>query len=77
MLRKLLAFTCLTLSIGANAATMTWDVDGAGQLIGARNVNVNGTLYDVTFTDDICINVLLSDFGFFAFHHRSIRPRCG
>jgi hypothetical protein len=57
MLKKLLAITCLTLSIGANAATVTWDVDGTGQLIGARNVNVNGTLYDVTFTDDICVNV--------------------
>jgi hypothetical protein len=52
-----LVFTCLTLSIGANAATVTWDVDGTGQLIGARNVNVNGTLYDVTFTDDSCVNL--------------------
>jgi hypothetical protein len=57
MLKKILVFTWLSLSIGANAATVAWDVDVNGKLIGARNVNVDSTLYDVSFADDICINV--------------------
>ena len=32
-------------------------VDSNGQLTGARNVNVNGTLYDVTFVDGTCIDL--------------------
>lgn len=55
----------------ASAATVVWDWDPTssnstsdpdylypiGRLFGARNVNVNGTLYDVQFMDGNCISL--------------------
>ena len=35
-------------------ATPVLQIDSAGQLTGARNVNVNGSLYDVSFVDGTC-----------------------
>lgn len=43
----------LLLSGPANAATL--DVDFTGQLIGAFDVDINGTLYDVVFSELSCI----------------------
>lgn len=63
MLKKLLAFTLLTLSMGANSATL---VVSGGQLVGATGVDVDGTLYDVEFLEGSC-NTLFSgctDFDF-------------
>ena len=56
----------LCLSASANAATL--NVVG-GQLLGASNVDVSGTLYDVEFVDGTCIAVFSgcdshSDFAF-------------
>ncbi len=56
----------LCLSASANAATL--NVVG-GQLLGASNVDVSGTLYDVEFVDGTCIAIFsgcdsTSDFDF-------------
>ncbi|MET1413074.1 VPLPA-CTERM sorting domain-containing protein [Roseibium sp. HPY-6] len=50
------------------AATVQLNVAG-GQLLGARNVDVNGTLYDVEFVDGTCVALFngctsASDFDF-------------
>jgi len=43
---------------GAHAQVpITWQLDVAGQLTGARNVVVQGVPYDVSFVDDLCINL--------------------
>jgi len=60
----LVLFVCLAAS--ANAATL--NVAG-GQLLGASNVDVDGILYDVLFTDGSCIDLFSgcdenSDFKF-------------
>ena len=44
-------------------------VNGSGILTGATGVNVNGTLYDVTFVDGSCVSLFdgcdsVSDFDF-------------
>lgn len=53
------------------AATVTLNVVG-GQLLGAYNVDVDGTLYDVEFVDGSCVTVFggcdsASDFAFSTF----------
>jgi len=63
-LRTLLA--CLLLSSAAEAVSL--NVSG-GQLLGAFDVDVNGTLYDVVFVEGTCIDVFTgcdetSDFDF-------------
>jgi hypothetical protein len=47
MIKKLLAFTCLTLSIGANAAYLVTSSPGVATGIGA--LNIGGTFYNVDF----------------------------
>ena len=59
---------CFLLVPEAQAAVIL-NVDGSGQLIGAQNVDVGGTLYDVEFVDGTCIALFdacddLSDFTF-------------
>ncbi len=63
-----LSTAVLTLAFAglANATPVT---DINGNLLGATNVDVLGTLYDVTFVDDTCINAFngctaVSDFTF-------------
>ncbi|GFE50838.1 hypothetical protein So717_25910 [Roseobacter cerasinus] len=61
------ALSALTAASGF-AATVQLNVVG-GQLLGARNVDVNGTLYDVEFVDDTCAAIFggcddVSDFDF-------------
>ncbi len=63
-----LTFACLLL-IPAPATAAILDVDPSGQLLGATNVNVDGTLYDVMFLDGSCITLFsecdaTSDFPF-------------
>jgi hypothetical protein len=64
MIKKLLAFTCLTLSIGANSAT---PVVSDGQLMGATDVDVGGAFYDVSFLEGSC-NSLYSGCSNFTFN---------
>ncbi len=50
-------------------ATVIFNVNATGQLVGAQNVDVGGTLYDVAFVDGTCIDLFtgcddLSDFDF-------------
>jgi hypothetical protein len=54
MLKKILALTCLTLSITANSATL---IVSGGQLMGATDVDVDGTFYDVSFLDGSCYSL--------------------
>jgi hypothetical protein len=61
----------LGLALPAQASTIL-EVNGSGILTGARNVNVNGTLYDVTFADGSCVDLFggctsSSDFTFTTF----------
>jgi hypothetical protein len=51
------------------SASVVLNVNGSGILTGASNVDVNGTLYDVTFADGTCVDVFggcasSSDFAF-------------
>ena len=53
----------------ASNATVILNIDGSGQLLGAQNVNIGGTLFDVSFVEDTCINIFdgcdaVSDFDF-------------
>jgi hypothetical protein len=64
MLKKILAFTCLTLSIGANSASL---VVTDGTLMGATDVDVGGSLYDVSFLDGSC-NSLFDGCRIFTFN---------
>lgn len=56
-LRKslLLAVTLLALSVGQSSALVLLIDDG--ELLGANDVDVNGTLYDVMFSDGSCIDL--------------------
>ncbi len=61
-MRRLFLATLLVLvvclSASANAATL--NVVG-GQLLGASNVDVGGSLYDVAFQDGTCITACFAD----------------
>lgn len=69
--RTLLA-TCLVASVTLATAAPTFLVTG-GILMGAKNVNVGGTLYNVTFAEGSC-NSLFSgcQASSFAFHDASL-----
>ena len=45
------------MSVPGSASAATLIVDGGGQLIGARDVNISGTLYEVQFRDDTFTNI--------------------
>lgn len=49
-----IGIAAVSLPVAPASATVIWNVDGTGQLTGAQNVNVGGTLYDVTFADGSC-----------------------
>lgn len=60
----LMAFWC-----GPANAVPTLQVSGTGILLGAQDVSVNGTLYDVAFLDGTCVQLFsgcdsISDFTF-------------
>jgi len=64
----LIAIAAIGLSAPTASATVILNVAG-GQLTGAQNVDVGGTLYDVTFEDGTCIALFsgcnsTSDFAF-------------
>ncbi len=43
---------------GARAQVpVEWQLDGTGQLLGARHVEIDGLLYDVAFVDGLCVNL--------------------
>ena len=57
------------MTVAGPAAAATLLVNGSGQLTGAAGVNVNGTLYDVTFVEGTCFDLFtgcdaLADFTF-------------
>lgn len=52
MIKKSIALIGLLISIGTHSATLKVDQDGT--LIGASGVDVNGTLYNVSFQDGSC-----------------------
>lgn len=52
LLRSLLFFALALVAMTANAVVL--NVDGAGKLLGASGVQVNGTTYDVQFKDGRC-----------------------
>lgn len=57
------------LAVVPSHAAVILNVDGSGQLTGAQNVNVGGTLFDVAFADGTCIGLFsgcdsVSDFAF-------------
>ena len=57
------------LAVAQSASAATILVNANGQLTGATGVNVQGTLYDVSFTDESCVTVYegcdeVSDFLF-------------
>ena len=59
----------LTLALVTPATAVTLNLDATGQLLGASEVNIGGTLYDVEFLDGTCIALFsgcdaLSDFTF-------------
>ena len=54
----------LCVSLGANSADLV--IDGSGQLLGATDVDVGGTLYDVQFVEGSC-NSLFNNCIEFAF----------
>lgn len=69
------ALKLITFAIVVSFASLTTvkaailNVDSAGQLIGAQNVDVNGTLFNVTFRDGSCASLFdgcdsASDFSF-------------
>ena len=65
----LIAIAAIGLSAPTAAAPVNLIIDAAGQLTGAMNVNVGGTLYDVTFMDGTCTALFspcdaTSDFDF-------------
>ena len=69
---KLIKFTCallLTACISVSHASVIHVTDGSGNLLGARNVLVNGTLYDVDFSDGTCASLFTGcdDSGDFIF----------
>lgn len=66
MIKKTIAIIGLTLSVGANAATL---VISGGQLMGATGVDVSGALYDVSFVDGSCAGLFggCDDYFDFAF----------
>ena len=64
-----LMFALLALASGAANAGVILDIDGSGELLGARNVLVAGTLFDLRFVDGTCIAVFdgcdsVTDFDF-------------
>ncbi|MGC3940966.1 VPLPA-CTERM sorting domain-containing protein [Roseobacter sp. EG26] len=71
---KAFAFATALVALTATsslAATVKLNVVG-GQLLGARNVDVDGTLYDVKFVDGTCVEIFdgcdsVSDFAFQTF----------
>jgi hypothetical protein len=71
-LRVLLA-TFLIASAAAATASPTLITDSSGKLTGAKNVNVGGTLYNVTFADGSC-NSLFNGCvqSAFAFNSRAV-----
>lgn len=56
LLRRLLAPLCLAAAATGAHAAPTLLLDGT-TLIGAKGVNVNGTLYDVSFVDGSCVSL--------------------
>ena len=65
----LIAIAAIGLTPAPSSATVSLNVDALGQLTGAMNVNVGGTLYDVTFRDGTCFDLFTgcNDPGDFAF----------
>jgi len=62
-------FLTVILLFGTTANAATLDLGSGGELLGAFNVDVGGTLYDVTFEDGTCPAVFdncdsLADFAF-------------
>jgi hypothetical protein len=51
-----ICFAVFTQSPSKAQATVIWQVT-AGQLVGAKNIDVDGTLYDVSFQDGTCADV--------------------
>jgi len=69
-MKKILGFICMALVSYSTSSfsTVVLDIQG-GVLMGAENVNVNGSLYDVSFQDGTCFNLFdgcndSSDFPF-------------
>lgn len=63
-----MAMAAVGMTTSSAQATVIWIVEG-GQLTVAQNVNVGGTLYDVTFVDGSCVTLFdgcdeVSDFNF-------------
>lgn len=57
---KIIEFTCALLMmacISVSHATVIHDTDASGNLVGAKNVLVDGTLYDVAFLDGTCFTL--------------------
>ncbi|MBW2667882.1 MAG: hypothetical protein JRE13_16465, partial [Deltaproteobacteria bacterium] len=66
---SLITLVVLFICMAASANALTLNVDGGGQLFGAFDVNVGGTLYDVEFVAGTCIALFdgcddVSDFTF-------------
>jgi len=53
-LALVIGIAAIGLSAATTSATVILNIDGSGQLTGAQNVDVGGTLYDVTFVDGTC-----------------------
>jgi len=70
--RVLFVVTIIAYSFQAQAALINVSasqIEGTGELIGAKNVSVNGSFYDVTFTAGLCSDLFngcdeTSDFTF-------------
>jgi hypothetical protein len=56
-LKKLIGVLAFALAISGKVEASTIIVDASGILVGAEDVNVNGTLYDVTFVEGTCASV--------------------
>lgn len=54
MIKQTLALFCLMICAISSSYAVTHLVDSSGQLTGATGVNVDGTLFDVTFVDGTC-----------------------
>jgi hypothetical protein len=65
----LFAMLAIAFSPTSSLATVILNIDGNGQLTGARNVDVGGTLYNASFIDSTCVAIFdgcdsVSDFDF-------------
>jgi len=72
LLATFLSISVMGLASSSAQAVVILNINGGGQLTGAQNLDINGTFFDVIFTDGTCVDLFggcnqNSDFDFFLF----------